>query len=175
MISLLPIAFSLGIQAAEAAPNTYNLKNGDLYVKVYKDTNTLAASQAHNHLILASNWGGSFTFDPDNPAACNLSIYVPVKEMIVDADADRKRLGGRADLQTVSLINSEKKSEKICFKKVNSMETCTSTSLSIKVVRVVFLRVVDCMILLETSICVERASSTKYQRSRLPLMVIRSN
>ena len=108
MISFLSFIVALGSPGAEAAPATYNLNKGDLYVKVYKDTKTLAASQAHNHLILASNWGGSFTFDPDNPSACKLSVYVPVKEMVVDADADRKRLGGRKEF-TNSISDSQRK------------------------------------------------------------------
>merc|ERR1711907_361266 len=97
MISLFTTVLGLSISNALAAPVTYSLDKGDLYVKVYKDTTTLAASQAHNHLILASNWGGVFTFDPDNPSACTLSIYLPVKDMIVDEASSRKRLGGRKE------------------------------------------------------------------------------
>ena len=100
--------FALGMSNVQAAPATYNLSKGDLYIKVYKDTTTLAQSQAHNHLVQANNWGGSFTFDPDNPEACSLSLYVPVNDLIVDETAARKRLGGRKEF-TNKISESQRK------------------------------------------------------------------
>ena len=105
----------------------------------------------------------------DNPQLATLR-FVPVKEMIVDADADRKRLGGRAEFANRSLINSEKKSEKICFE-VNSMETHEYITFD-QSGPVVFRRVVDCKILLE----INSWKSKQYQNIKglNALMVIRS-
>merc|ERR1712093_619602 len=70
---------------------------GNLYIKVYKDTTTIAQSQAHNHLIKAKNWSGFITFDKDDPASCVLVINVPVANLVVDDPNDRKKLGGKKE------------------------------------------------------------------------------
>lgn len=79
-------------QAQEPGPTTYALQ-GTLMVQVYKDPTTAAQALAHDHVIVASGWMGTATWDPTDPSACKVAITVPVAKLVVDDEATRKRVG----------------------------------------------------------------------------------
>ncbi len=83
------------IAAAGAAPTTYSFDSAasKLYVQVYRDRDSLASSMAHDHVVAATGWSGSLTLDPDNIAACAVSVRVPVSGLRPDLP-DMRRLVG---------------------------------------------------------------------------------
>ncbi|MCB9763407.1 MAG: YceI family protein [Alphaproteobacteria bacterium] len=82
----------IGAAYAQDAAHTYALK-GLLYVQVYKDPDTIAAALAHDHVVRASGWTGTVTWDPSNPGACDVKITVPVNRLAVDEEDLRRALG----------------------------------------------------------------------------------
>ena len=91
------LSFVLGafFNTAEAAPTEYALlaNKGLLYINVYKDLEALGAALAHDHAIQAVGWSGKATWDPDNAAACDISVTVPVNNLQVDRTETRKIAG----------------------------------------------------------------------------------
>ena len=65
---------------------------GKLYIQVYKDENTLGASLAHNHVILAKEWTGTASYDSNQPENCKVTITIPVVSLDVDPDSMRQAL-----------------------------------------------------------------------------------
>jgi len=78
--------------AASSGPVTYEL-GGTLYVVALKDPDTLGADYAHDHVVRATNWEGTATWDLDEPADCAASITVPVDDLAVDEDEMRALAG----------------------------------------------------------------------------------
>jgi polyisoprenoid-binding protein YceI len=80
---------------APAAPRSYTLdgSRGELHVRVFKDPATMAAGIAHDHAVLATGWTGRFTWDAAQPAACQLTITVPVASLDPDPPALRAAVG----------------------------------------------------------------------------------
>lgn len=78
----------------------YTLDNtkGALYVQVFKDPTTLAASLSHEHVIVATGWKGTVSWDPSNVATCKVSITVPTSGLVNDEEAWRKRVGYTSSL-----------------------------------------------------------------------------
>ena len=105
--------------AAAPAARLYGL-GGTLYVQVYKDPNTIAAAAAHDHVVKASGWNGSVTWDAANLAACKVQITVPVSSLSVDEKGLREQLGydtfpsdsERADIKTAMLSDAQLDSAK---------------------------------------------------------------
>ena len=91
------LSFMLGafFNTAKAAPTEYALlaNKGILYINVYKDPEALGAALAHDHAIQAVGWSGKATWDPDNAAACNISVTVPVNNLQVDRKETRQISG----------------------------------------------------------------------------------
>lgn len=90
----------LGVAAAQTAPApsgpvTYKIdaSKGFLYVQVFKDPETLGAGLSHDHVIRATGYTGSVSWDPTNAASCAVELVVPVKQLQVDADDMRKKVG----------------------------------------------------------------------------------
>lgn len=83
-----------GLGTAEAAPTTYTLteSGSKLYVQVFKKRNA-ASRLAHDHVVLATGWTGTVTWDPDNVAGCAVSLDVPVVGLIPDTDEMRALVG----------------------------------------------------------------------------------
>ena len=81
--------------AQEASPVTYQLLVGQsqLYVQVFKDPDTMGAGLSHDHVIMATGWSGTITWDEANPAACRVDIRVPVRGLIVDEPTMRTAVG----------------------------------------------------------------------------------
>ena len=81
--------------AQEANPVTYQLLVGQsqIYVQVFKDPDTMGAGLSHDHVIMATGWSGTVTWDEANPAACRVDIRVPVRGLIVDEPSTRTAVG----------------------------------------------------------------------------------
>jgi polyisoprenoid-binding protein YceI len=95
---LAPLLLAGCAASAQSAPTTapsavtYTL-GGTLYAKVYKDPSTLAAGLSHDHVIKATGWTGTATWDPANPAACKFDITLPVTGLEPDDPTLRAKAG----------------------------------------------------------------------------------
>ena len=78
-----------------AESNTYTLSEGDskLYVQVFKKRGGAASALAHDHVILATGWSGSVTWDTANIGACSVNISLPVSGLAPDTDTMRNLVG----------------------------------------------------------------------------------
>ncbi len=81
--------------AVEAAPTSYTLteKGSKLYVQIFKKRGGAASALAHDHVVLATGWTGSVTWDPDNLASCKVNISLPVSGLSPDTAAMRTHVG----------------------------------------------------------------------------------
>ena len=92
-MSMLAILAATSIASAEPTTYTLDAKQGDVYVIVYKDPDTMGAGLSHDHAVRAYGWSGSVTWDPDNPGGCSVDVTVPVNKLIPDEDRSRKMAG----------------------------------------------------------------------------------
>lgn len=81
------------LPAALAQTYTLDGVKSDLYVLVYKDPSTVAANMSHDHIVQATAWRGTVTWDAANPAACKIDITVPVGNLRNDDPAWRTKVG----------------------------------------------------------------------------------
>ncbi|NIO08941.1 MAG: hypothetical protein GTO40_13370 [Deltaproteobacteria bacterium] len=81
--------------AAWAGPQLYKLDpdKSRLYVQVFKDTSTLAAGLAHDHVVLATGWQGQVFVDPQNLSVCEIKVTVPVSGLQPDSREMRTLVG----------------------------------------------------------------------------------
>jgi polyisoprenoid-binding protein YceI len=99
LLLLSSLAVAQDAPAADEAPAgppppvTYDLSKSDLIIQVFKDEGGLASGLAHNHAIKATKVSGSFTWDAADPAACKLTVTVPVSSLSPDETAVRKQVG----------------------------------------------------------------------------------
>ena len=75
----------------QAAEYKLEHQKGFLLVKVRKQG--VLSVVAHNHIIEAKNWKGSFSFDQADPTSCSLSVSVPVFDLFVDDNTTRAKHG----------------------------------------------------------------------------------
>ncbi len=73
-------------------------QGSSLYVQVFKDTSTAASGISHDHVMRASGWTGTATWDPENPSACKIDVSVPVDKLVVDPPKLREAVGYEAPL-----------------------------------------------------------------------------
>ena len=64
-----------------------------LYVQVFRDTSTLAAGASHDHVVLATGWSGSVTWQSGDPSRCEIDVRVPVTGLRPDLSEMRKKVG----------------------------------------------------------------------------------
>ncbi len=85
---------------AQAEPQRYKLvpEKSKLYVQVFKDESTLAASLAHDHVVLATGWQGKVLVDPEKLAQCQVEVTVPVAGLRADLPEMRTLVGYRMRL-----------------------------------------------------------------------------
>lgn len=78
----------------------YSVSNSDtlLYIKVYKDTSTVAAGISHDHAVRASSVSGSVSWDAADPSACSINLTVPVSSLTPDESWLRKAAGLEGEL-----------------------------------------------------------------------------
>ncbi len=81
--------------AAMAEPVEYSLvpQQSLIYVQVFKDPDTLGAGLSHDHVVKATGWRGSVTWDADDLSACKVSFNVPVSGLVIDEASMRKQVG----------------------------------------------------------------------------------
>lgn len=91
MIPLLVALASLAHAAATAY--TFDAASSQLYVQVFRDETTMGSDLAHDHVVLATGWSGSMSLDPDNVAACNITVEVPVAGLSPDLPDLRRKVG----------------------------------------------------------------------------------
>jgi polyisoprenoid-binding protein YceI len=87
--------------AAEPARTlTYTLapERSSLLVQVFKDPDTAAAAMSHDHVVAASGWSGTVTWNPDDLSQCAIDISVPVSELVVDSPRLRAAVGLEGEL-----------------------------------------------------------------------------
>ena len=99
LISAVVLTSALSLSAAADAAD-YAVSNSDtlLYIKVYKDPDTLAAGISHDHAVRAATVSGSVTWDAANPAGCNIAITMPVSALTPDESWMRKAAGLEGEL-----------------------------------------------------------------------------
>lgn len=80
---------------AGSTAKTYTLtpSGSELYAQVFKDPGTIAAGLSHDHVVVATGWSGTATYDPANVAACKVSISVPVSGLVNDDPTWRTKVG----------------------------------------------------------------------------------
>jgi len=78
-------------EARGATAYTLNSAKSALYVLVKYDRDAWIAG--HDHIIFASKWTGSVTWDPSDISKCSVSIELPVSSMTVDPGNWRERAG----------------------------------------------------------------------------------
>jgi len=64
-----------------------------VYVQVFKDPDTMGAGLSHDHVVMATGWGGTVTWDEANPGACKVEMKLPVRGLIIDEAGMRKKVG----------------------------------------------------------------------------------
>jgi polyisoprenoid-binding protein YceI len=82
-------------EVVATGPVSYALQTGSssLYVQVFKDTTTAASGMSHDHVMRASGWTGTATWDPAKPENCKIDISVPVDKLVVDPPKLRAAVG----------------------------------------------------------------------------------
>ena len=78
---------------AESTSYTLNESDSKLFVQVFKKRGGAASALAHDHVILATGWTGSVTWDPDNVGSCSVTISLPVSGLAPDTDTMRNLVG----------------------------------------------------------------------------------
>ncbi len=72
---------------------TYTFDPAESWLVVKLTRAGLASALAHDHVVRAAVFSGSMVYDPQDAAACRVRITIPVEDLVVDAAADRERLG----------------------------------------------------------------------------------
>lgn len=86
---------------------TQDLTQSLVYVQVFKNPNTALASQSHDHVVRASTFSATLTYNPDATTGCSVVFSLPVSGLINDEPNMRQLVGypgnlSAADRQTVS-------------------------------------------------------------------------
>ncbi len=78
-----------------ATPVTATSSGSDslLYALVWRDPSAVGNSFAHDHVVRASEWAGTFTFLPDDASACAVDVDVVTGALINDETALRAAVG----------------------------------------------------------------------------------
>ena len=87
------LLFGVFVPSASAQPATYTFDTAESWLVVKLTKAGVAAALAHNHAIRAATFSGFVAYDPNDASACKVEITIPVAELVVDALADRQRLG----------------------------------------------------------------------------------
>jgi polyisoprenoid-binding protein YceI len=134
-------AFFLAATAL-AAPTTYKVDagKGALYVVVKKDPDTIGAALSHDHVVRSTGYSGTFTWDPENPSGCSVSVNVPVSGLKVDEEKYRKkaRLEGELDAgQREEVTENMLKSDQLDGSKYSTISfvssSCSGTAEEVEV------------------------------------------
>ena len=64
-----------------------------LYVQVFKDHSAAASGLAHDHVMRASNWNGTVSYNMGDIDECAMQFSLPVADLQVDEDVMREYVG----------------------------------------------------------------------------------
>lgn len=114
-----PAADATAVQATEATevsgPTTYALSpaQGRLYVLVRYKRGTLGSGFGHDHVVVASGWTGSVTWNADDLSQCRVSLDLPVSGLQVDPGDARswEQLEGETDADDKQTIQENLRSD----------------------------------------------------------------
>ncbi len=81
------------LRSASAATFELNEHDGSIYAQIWKNRHTIAQAQSHDHVILASKWQASITYDPAGAVPCAIKITLPTASLVNDAPELRKKVG----------------------------------------------------------------------------------
>jgi polyisoprenoid-binding protein YceI len=93
MRAILILAFVVCARSANAATFELNEHDGTIYAQIWKNRHTIAQAQSHDHVIVASKWQASVTYDPTGAAPCAIKVTLPVASLVVDPPELRKKVG----------------------------------------------------------------------------------
>lgn len=82
---------------AEGGPITYTAVPSRSFLGVEVRYDRDAMMKGHDHVLVASTFDGSITWDPSDPTACKVSLGFPVTALQVDPPGSRDRLGLEGD------------------------------------------------------------------------------
>jgi len=90
---MFPVLFSLWAAPVQAAPVQYQLDAADsvLAVTIYFERDRWSPITAHDHVIQATSFTGTVTWDPEDAGACAVEISFPVTSLVVDPSGARER------------------------------------------------------------------------------------
>ncbi len=93
MHGLVPLAL-LGLTSfTAAAQTTYDLQPSASHLSVLVEYDRDALIAGHDHIIEATTFTGTVTWNPDDPSACAIDISFPVTALAVDPGNSRSRHG----------------------------------------------------------------------------------
>lgn len=72
--------------------------NSEIYAQVFKDANTIASGLSHDHIVVASGWNGTVTWNAGDPGQCKVAINVPVSGLDNDDPTWRKKMNFNSEL-----------------------------------------------------------------------------
>ncbi len=85
------LALVLAVRPAEAATFRVDPARSELVLQIFKDG--LAARFAHDHVVQATEFSGSITFDPAAPEATEITVEVRTGSLRVDDPSLRHKYG----------------------------------------------------------------------------------
>lgn len=95
-----PATEAPAVETPATGPRSYTLNPATslVYVQVFKDPDTLASGLSHDHVIKATGFSGTVTWDAADPSTCKVDVTVPVKGLVVDLPEMRKKVGYDSEL-----------------------------------------------------------------------------
>ena len=87
-------------EEAPPAPVTWTIDpaQGTTLLRVQKDESTLVSGMSHDHVVVARDHSGSFTWNAADPSACRLLVRLPVARLLVDPPEVRAQQGLEGEL-----------------------------------------------------------------------------
>lgn len=85
-------------EPAKTITYALNAQKSSLYVQVYKDRTTAGADLSHDHVMLATGWTGSATWNTDDLSQCDIQLTLKVAKLAVDPPNLRSALGIEGEL-----------------------------------------------------------------------------
>ena len=95
LVGLTPVSLALEIaHAGPSPPSTHSVKGEPLfYARIHRDEKAVLSGMAHDHVVRATRVEAVITLDEQAPARCLATLLIPVRSLLVDEPAWRKRVG----------------------------------------------------------------------------------
>ena len=82
----------LFLTSSQARAETYRLLEPQSFLFVETKPSGVLSKAAHPHVVRATKWTGTVSYDASAPDKCEIKIEIPVEGLVVDEPAMRKRL-----------------------------------------------------------------------------------